>query len=594
MADEPRPLGTGALPLAGPDLQVVQPLGRVGDGLVYLGRDGVRQARLREYAPVRLVRRLPDGTLHPAEPRLAAAWQDGAARFLERGHRLASIDHPGIAPIWRAASVEADGVRQGAFWVGAPVGEPLAAALAAGLRIAPADILQIAAELADALAELHGRGLAHLDVAPETVSLASGRVELTDFAVDNRPLMPLLESQEGLVRPGYSPIEHHDASMADPLGPPADIYAGSALLFRLIAGRDPAPWQERWRDPTASRLGPREEYPQDFLAAIRRGMAIEPQDRFRDGAEWRAAMALPAEQPHAEPAPAAAATIVTPPPAAAAPPVMPADVPPGPTTPRRRPLLPLLLVVALLAIAIGGLLAYTQRWFVPADPDAGAGGNKVTAPLPPAERREAREEAVPTIEVGATVSGRLGPGDRRRGGGQFEDRFMIDGAAGDRLDIRLASAEFDPLLSVTGPGFEAANDDDQARGTRNSRLLVTLPRAGRYTVSVSSYARSSGGAYLLEVEAARPAISIATPAMLAGRWRRTDDPSCAAPALITVEGDQLVIDYGGTRAREQILDGIGRVIRTRRAGGAGGGERGYRLSDDGDAFDLDNGSWVRC
>jgi hypothetical protein len=61
-----------------------------------------------------------------------------------------------------------------------------------------------------------------------------------------------------------------------------------------------------------------------------------------------------------------------------------------------------------------------------------------------------------------------------------------------------------------------------------------------------------------------------------------------------VEGDELVIDYGGAQAREQILDGIGRVIRTRRAGAAGGTERGYRLSDEGDRFELDNGNWVRC
>jgi serine/threonine protein kinase len=89
-------------------------------------------------------------------------------------------------------------------------------------------ILKLAGELANALAQVHARGLTHLDIAPDTVSLASGRLELTDFAVDNRPFMPLLESQHGLVRPGYSPIEHHDASMAEPLAAPADVYAASA------------------------------------------------------------------------------------------------------------------------------------------------------------------------------------------------------------------------------------------------------------------------------------------------------------------------------------------------------------------------------
>jgi len=591
VSDEPRPLAPGALPLAGPEVQIAQPLARIGDAWVYLAQDGVRQARLREYAPALVVRRLPDGTLHPADPSLALAWEEGAARFLDQGRRLAAIDHPGVAPIWRAAAVEADGVRQGAYLIGAPVGEPLSWALVGGVQLPPADIMRIAAELADALAEVHERGLTHLDVAPETVSLSSGRLELTDFAVDNRPYMPLLQSQEGLVRPGYSPIEHHDASMAEPLGPPADVYAASALLFRLVAGRDPAPWQDRWRDPSASQLPDQDGFPADFLAAIRKGLAIEPPDRFADAAQWRAAMALPALPPAAPPAP---------PPVPAVPPAAPAAVAykeapmaQAPAAPaRRRSPVPLLLLLAVLAIALFGILAYTQRWFVPATGEEQA-GNRVTAPLPTRERPRPAGEAIPAIAPGASVSGQLGPGDRRRGGGRYEDRFTLDGRQGDRLELRLSSNDFDPLLGVTGPGFEAANDDDRAGGGRDARLLVTLPRNGRYTLSVSSYSRGGAGSYLLEVRTARPAISIATPAMLTGRWRTPEDSACAAPATIVVQGDELVIDYRGSESREQILDGIGSVIRTRRTGGARD-ERGYRLSDDGDGFRLDNRDWVRC
>jgi hypothetical protein len=374
--------------------------------------------------------------------------------------------------------------------------------------------------------------------------------------------------------------------MAEPLAAPADVYAASALLFRLITGRDPAPWQERWRDPAASHLPEIEDYPRDFLAAIRTGMAIEPQDRFSDGGQWAAAMALPSPQAPIRPAPAL-------PLARAAPaPIVQQEVVAEPAPRRRNPLLLILILLAILAIAIGGFLAYTQRWFVPAGEEARP-GNQVTARLP-TERPPAREEEVPAIQPGATVSGQLGPGDRRRGGGQYEDRFILNGRAGERLEIRLAAAGFDPLLTVTGPGFEAANDDDAASGSRDARLLITLPRTGRYTLSVSSYSRGAAGDYQLDVQTARPAISVAAPAMLTGRWRRTDDAACASPASISVEGAELVIDYRGTQAREQILDGLGRVIRTRRAAGAGGAERGYRLSDEGDQFELDNGTWVRC
>ncbi|HEY0115320.1 MAG TPA: hypothetical protein VGB54_06330 [Allosphingosinicella sp.] len=612
MSDQTSFLAPGPLPLIGADFHVIGPVGRVGDGLVYVARDGLRQARLREYCPPGVVRRLPDGTLHPAEARFADAWYDGTARFLDQGHRLASIDHVGVSPIWRAMSVEADGVRQGAYLIGSPVGEPLGAALAAGLQIAPADIVRIGHDLAEALAEIHARGLTHLDIGPDTVSIASGTVELTDFAVDNRSFMPLLESQEGLVRPGYSPIEHYDASMADPLGPPADVYAASALLLRLVTGRDPAPWQERWRDSSASQLAEHASYPPAFVEAIRKGMAIEPDERFRDAAEWRAAMGSAAPDPVTSPSPIvfgkpAAASI-------AAPLAQPASPPPPraiPTTPgglagsgpepapahaahgRRNWLLPMLLGLGLLAILIGGYLAYQQRWFVPDDEERA--GNSAAIRARPADRPKEKEAEAAVIEAGGTVSGQLTERDPRRAGGQYEDRFALRGRSGDRLELRLSSSDFDPLLNVTGPGFSAANDDDAERGTRDSRLVITLPRDGTYTIAATSYRRGQTGSYLLEVASPRPELTIATPAMLAGRWRGQDDATCSDPAVITIEGNELVYVFQGSESRERIMDGVGRTIRTRAVEGqVAGQESGYELSDDGDSFELDGTTWVRC
>jgi len=632
VTDEPRFLGPGPLPFAGPDFEVVAALGRVGDGLVYAARDGGRQARLREYAPAWVVARGADGTLHPTDARLAPAWEEATTRFLDKGHKLAAFDHPGVAPLWRAIALTSNGARQGAYLVGAPAGEPLGAVLAGGLRLAPDRVMALAADLADVLSTLHARGLTHLDISPATVTIASGRLQLTDFAVDNRPFMALLETQAGLVRPGYSPIEHHDASMADPLGPRADVFGASALLFRLITGRDPASWQERWRDPSASRLDDSEAFPPRFIAAIREGMAIEPDERFPNGAAWREAMALPEPEPMVETiiirpqgeaktvvAPALDAPVQPPPPPPAPPPPQPPEQPPhfasspppASSTPPAEPaapapagaawvepaggkrnwLLPVLLALGLLVIAAGAYLAYTQNWFVPAEDE------RATANESAAEEEDERSGVggAPLIQPGSTVSGQLTASDNRRGGGQFEDRFTLEGRQGDRVEISLNSSEFDPLLTVTGNGLEEANDDDEARGTRNSRLLLTLPRTGRYTVSVSSYQRGGTGSYFLEVQNARPAISIAVPAVLAGRWREAADAGCSNPVIITIEGDELVFRSRGNESRQQIMDGVGRTIRTRPSDAAADEPPvGYRLSEDGDRFELGGTAFVRC
>lgn len=600
------PLPPGPLPLNGGDVAVVAPVGRVGDGLVYAARAGGVAVRLREYAPAGIARRLPDGTLLAAEARFAGDWEEARARFLDQAARLARVDHYAVAPVVRALALEADGARQGAFLIGKPAGEPLAAALASGLVLAPADVLRVAADLADALAMLHARGITHLDICPDTVSIAAGWLELSDFAVDNRAFMSLLGTQDGLVRPGYSGIEHYDAGLADPLGPPADIHAASALLHRLIEGRAPPSWQERWRDPDAALLPDRLDYPPFFLAAVRQGLAIEPGDRFPDGAAWQAALGLPAAGKALEStvtrqrqAPPAAAI---PPPAAAVPPppLAPAASPPMPA---RDWLAPLLVVLAIIAIAGIVYLAYTQRWFAPAAEPA-APGNTITTPLPPRPAPRPEPAFPPLIQPGATVAGRLSASDERTGGGQFADRFTIDARGGERLDIRLGSSDFDPMLALTGPGLDTGNDDEEDADTSDSRLVVTLPAAGRYTLSVTSYERGETGAYLLQVLAATAApepppevttLDFAVAARLSGRWAAIDDEACARPATNSVSGDRLTSSVGGVIHVHRITAANGLIVRTVATLGPASG-RGFvfQLSEDGDSYLVEGETWSRC
>ncbi|HEY0324391.1 MAG TPA: hypothetical protein VGC46_00250 [Allosphingosinicella sp.] len=584
MPDEPDLLAPGPAPQIGPDVHVISPIGRVGDGLVYAARDGLTRLRLREYAPLGVVRRRSDGTLEPADEKLTAAWQDGLAQFLAKGDALAAIRHPGIAPILAT--------RPGGYLIGEPVGEPLSAALAPGLKLSAYEIQLLARDLAAALAEVHARGLAHFDVSPDTVSIASGAVQLTDFAVDNRPFLPLLESQHGLVRPGYSPIELHDGTLAEPLGPRADVYAASALVFRLITGRDPAPWQERWRDPDASELPDQESYPPAFLAAIRQGMAVEPEQRFADAASWLAAMGPP-------PAPPIAPLKRDLPPEPVPEPV-PITAPPPPSPPQRRstatPLL--ILAVILLGAAVGALYAWQQGWFGPSTEEQADNGS---APLPEPQREPA-SPALPEIQSGGTVSGLLTRNDERRSGGGFQDSFTLAGRRGQRLELRLASNDFDPLVEMTGPGFRASNDDDADAGTRDSRLVVTLPRDGTYRINVAGARPGATGAYLLELVDAPPepdrdilTLDLGLASGLAGEWHALDDPDCQLPAVNTVLGDQLISRIGGDTYRHRIIETGSGAIRTILVDGRLEGRAfEFRLDPEGDSYEIGGERWVRC
>ena len=159
------------------------------------------------------------------------------------------------------------------------------------------------------------------------------------------------------------------------------------------------------------------------------------------------------------------------------------------------------------------------------------------------------------LAVGVSVSGMLGPSDRQRGSGKFEDVYILSGRAGERVELRLGSSDFDPFLLVTGPdGFMRSNDDDpDGDGALASRIVLVLPRDGAYRVSATSFRPGALGEYRLSSAAAR------------ADARPSDPERAEAIALGTA--------VTGTLARGDSVDGQTFVDRYRFAG-----RRGQRIS----------------
>jgi len=107
-----------------------------------------------------------------------------------------------------------------------------------------------------------------------------------------------------------------------------------------------------------------------------------------------------------------------------------------------------------------------------------------------------------TISVGQSVNGTLAQGDATLSSGEFQDTWRLQGRRGEQYVIRLRSSAFDPYLIVRGPNnFSQDNDDDETeRGSRNSRVLVTMPADGELRITATSYQRGDSGAYTLTVE----------------------------------------------------------------------------------------------
>lgn len=108
------------------------------------------------------------------------------------------------------------------------------------------------------------------------------------------------------------------------------------------------------------------------------------------------------------------------------------------------------------------------------------------------------------LEIGQTQSGALSSDAPTLRSGEYMQAYALHGRAGDRIELRLRSAGFDPYVFITGPGaFSAANDDDETGedGT-NSRLIVTLPEDGEYQVVATSFEPGETGEFILAVDRA--------------------------------------------------------------------------------------------
>jgi YVTN family beta-propeller protein len=215
-------------------------------------------------------------------------------RFLRESRLAASIDHPGILPVYAAG--EADGeVYLATRYV---AGTDLRALLQEDGLLSPERALPLVEQIADALDVAHQRGLVHRDVKPANVLVDSGgHCYLCDFGLTKR-----LDEGGGTTAVGTL------AGTLDYLAPEqirqgdvdarADQYALACVLYECLAGRPPfrreseaqTLWGHMQEEPP-----PLPGYP-ELDDVLGRGLAKEPDERYENCAQLvesaRAALGL--------------------------------------------------------------------------------------------------------------------------------------------------------------------------------------------------------------------------------------------------------------------------------------------------------------
>jgi CHASE2 domain-containing sensor protein len=275
------PLLSLAARALGPDYEDLELLGTGGSGFV------MRAHWLTQDVPVAVKFLSPNLAAHP----------EARARFRRESTLLASLRHPALITVYAMSDAAlpyfAMELMEGGH-LGSVIEE-------SGDKLTAGETGRLLAPIANALAYLHERGVAHRDVKPANILVdIDGNARLTDFSVAGSSEMPALtRAGQQLGTPVFMAPEALRGDAGD--GRPADIYALAVVIYLCLSGRlpfaesmhpaarllvEPARLSEPGLDP-------------DLVALVMRGLAREPKDRPSDATEFERMLTAIAEREEA-------------------------------------------------------------------------------------------------------------------------------------------------------------------------------------------------------------------------------------------------------------------------------------------------------
>ncbi len=210
--------------------RIDEKLGEGGMGVVYRAED------------MRLGRTVALKILPPER----VASPERLARFLQEARLASALNHPNIATILDV------GEAGGHYYIAMEFveGESLRRRLSQQVLKLP-ELLELAMQIADALAEAHGRGIIHRDIKSENIMVTpKGRAKMLDFGLGKR--LPGSEAKPGdLTQSAAGALTEMgmvmgtvqwmspEQALGQPVDARSDLFSFGVVLYEMAAGRLP-------------------------------------------------------------------------------------------------------------------------------------------------------------------------------------------------------------------------------------------------------------------------------------------------------------------------------------------------------------------
>ena len=465
--------------------QIIEKVGAGGMGSVYKAY----QPALGRYVAIKVL------------PPQTAGDPSFAERFALEARAIGKLRHPNIVTAYDFSTNGDLAYLVSDFIDGGTLADQLGAPLP--LEYA----LTILTPIGSALDYAHARGVVHRDIKPQNILLThEGTPVLTDFGLAKIIGPGSGVTQAGALMGTAEYIAPECASGVESAGPAADQYAMAIVAYQMLVGQHPFPSENPLSAlmahvhkpvPVPSAIGV--PLPPNVEAALLRGLAKKPEERFaRVGDFVRALSGVATSSPSQPSIPAA---VQSPAAGAEAPIVAAAQAPQGasapqpPSAPRLPPAQPSLSVsttpkraswwrrrrtVVIVAVVVALFLILAAL----SDRDRAGGG--------PATDDYGNTIATATLITAGTRTGTLAPaGD--------VDMFRLNVPASTNIAVELHFGTLPrgsvAILNNAGQVLDEANDAAPriARATYNAR------EAGAYYIRVSSDRTDATGTYSIVV-----------------------------------------------------------------------------------------------